>query len=189
MQTNRLEAFSDGVLAIIITIMMLELKVPRGVDLAALLPVLPVFASYVLSFLYVGIYWNHHHHLLLHSTETRERRHLVGESAPVVLAIAVSLLHGMDGPEPRRACAHGGVRRRASDGRHRPLSLAARHSVPRGAQLIPRAACFAPDAGGTDDRLLSSVIFARALARGDRPQKTMVCPTGQPQLMPLDIPI
>jgi uncharacterized membrane protein len=68
MQTNRLEAFSDGVLAIIITIMVLELKVPHGADLAALGPVLPVFASYVLSFIYVGIYWNNHHHLL-HSTK------------------------------------------------------------------------------------------------------------------------
>jgi uncharacterized membrane protein len=68
MQSNRLEAFSDGVPAIIITIMVLELKVPRGVDLAALGPLLPVFASYVLSFIYVGIYWNNHHHLL-HSTK------------------------------------------------------------------------------------------------------------------------
>jgi uncharacterized membrane protein len=68
MQSNRLEAFSDGVLAIIITIMVLELKVPRGADLEALGPVAPVFASYVLSFLYVGIYWNNHHHLL-HSTK------------------------------------------------------------------------------------------------------------------------
>jgi uncharacterized membrane protein len=64
MKSNRLEAFSDGVLAIIITIMVLELKVPHGTDLAALRPLLPVFASYVLSFLYVGIYWNNHHHLL-----------------------------------------------------------------------------------------------------------------------------
>jgi len=64
MKTNRLEAFSDGVLAIIITIMVLELKVPRGADLAALQPLVPVFASYVLSFIYVGIYWNNHHHLL-----------------------------------------------------------------------------------------------------------------------------
>ena len=63
MEKNRLEAFSDGVLAIIITIMVLELKVPQGVDFAALEPVLPVFLSYVLSFLYVGIYWNNHHHL------------------------------------------------------------------------------------------------------------------------------
>jgi len=64
MQKSRLEAFSDGVIAIIITIMVLELKVPHGVDLAALQPLLPVFLSYVLSFIYVGIYWNNHHHLL-----------------------------------------------------------------------------------------------------------------------------
>ena len=64
MSKNRLEAFSDGVIAIIITIMVLELKVPHGVDLDALKPLLPVFLSYVLSFLYVGIYWNNHHHML-----------------------------------------------------------------------------------------------------------------------------
>lgn len=64
MGKNRLEAFSDGVLAIIITIMVLELKVPNGVQLAALIPLLPVFLSYVLSFIYLGIYWNNHHHML-----------------------------------------------------------------------------------------------------------------------------
>ncbi len=64
MEQNRLEAFSDGVLAIIITIMVLELKVPHGSDFAALQPLLPVFLSYVLSFVYLGIYWNNHHHLL-----------------------------------------------------------------------------------------------------------------------------
>ena len=64
METNRLEAFSDGVLAIIITIMVFNLKVPHGSDLAALKPVLPVLLSYVLSFVYLGIYWNNHHHLL-----------------------------------------------------------------------------------------------------------------------------
>jgi uncharacterized membrane protein len=68
MEKNRLEAFSDGVLAIIITIMVLELKVPRGVDFTALEPVLPVFLNYVLSFIYVGIYWNNHHHLF-HATK------------------------------------------------------------------------------------------------------------------------
>src|SRR5215510_11877922 len=67
MGKNRLEAFSDGVLAIIITIMVLELKVPHEADAAALRPILPVFLSYVLSFLYVGIYWNNHHHLF-HTT-------------------------------------------------------------------------------------------------------------------------
>jgi len=61
---SRLEAFSDGVIAIIITIMVLELRVPHGEDLGALAPLLPAFLSYVLSFVYVGIYWNNHHHLL-----------------------------------------------------------------------------------------------------------------------------
>jgi uncharacterized membrane protein len=70
--TNRLEAFSDGVLAIIITIMVLEMKVPHGSDLSALIPILPVFFSYVLSFIYIGIYWNNHHHML-HTT-----RHVTG---------------------------------------------------------------------------------------------------------------
>jgi len=67
MEKNRLEAFSDGVLAIIITIMVLDLKVPQGLgasDLVALKPLLPVFLTYVLSFIYLGIYWNNHHHLL-----------------------------------------------------------------------------------------------------------------------------
>ena len=63
MQKNRLEAFSDGVLAIIITIMVLEMKVPHGIELSTLRPLLPIFLSYVLSFIYVGIYWNNHHHL------------------------------------------------------------------------------------------------------------------------------
>ncbi len=64
MEKNRLEAFSDGVIAIIITIMVLEMKVPHGSDFASLKPLLPVFLSYVLSFVYVGIYWNNHHHML-----------------------------------------------------------------------------------------------------------------------------
>lgn len=64
MERGRLEAFSDGVLAIVITIMVLELRVPHGTELAALLPVLPVFLSYVLSFVYLGIYWSNHHHML-----------------------------------------------------------------------------------------------------------------------------
>jgi uncharacterized membrane protein len=68
MSRNRLEAFSDGVLAIIITIMVLELKVPHSADPAALVPLLPVFLSYVLSFVYLGIYWNNHHHML-HATQ------------------------------------------------------------------------------------------------------------------------
>lgn len=64
MGKNRLEAFSDGVIAIIITIMVLEMKVPHGETVDALLPLFPVFLSYILSFIYVGIYWNNHHHML-----------------------------------------------------------------------------------------------------------------------------
>ncbi len=64
MNKGRLEAFSDGVLAIVITIMVLEIKVPHGNDLESLKPLIPVFISYVLSFIYLGIYWNNHHHML-----------------------------------------------------------------------------------------------------------------------------
>src|SRR5213079_2991308 len=73
MRTGRLEAFSDGVLAIIITIMVLEMKVPHEASLSALMPIVPVFLSYVLSFLYVGIYWNNHHHMLHASTRVTGR--------------------------------------------------------------------------------------------------------------------
>jgi uncharacterized membrane protein len=69
MGKSRLVAFSDGVIAIIITIMVLEMKVPRGSSLESLLPLLPVFLSYALSFVYVGIYWNNHHHMLYASTK------------------------------------------------------------------------------------------------------------------------
>ncbi|HEY7392206.1 MAG TPA: TMEM175 family protein [Bryobacteraceae bacterium] len=68
MNKGRMEAFSDGVLAVIITIMVLEMKSPAGTGLAALTSVIPVFLSYVLSFIYIGIYWNNHHHLL-HATQ------------------------------------------------------------------------------------------------------------------------
>jgi len=68
MGKGRLEAFSDGVIAVIITVMVLEMKVPHGTDLSALVPVIPVFLSYVLSFVYVGIYWNNHHHMF-HAVE------------------------------------------------------------------------------------------------------------------------
>ena len=69
MKTSRLEAFSDGVIAIIITIMVLELKVPHGDTFGALTPLIPVIVGYVLSFVYVGIYWNNHHHMF-HACET-----------------------------------------------------------------------------------------------------------------------
>jgi len=69
MGKGRLEAFSDGVIAVIMTIMVLEMKVPHGETLASLAPLVPVFLSYVLSFIYVGIYWNNHHHML-HAAKT-----------------------------------------------------------------------------------------------------------------------
>jgi uncharacterized membrane protein len=72
MEKNRLEAFSDGVLAIIITIMVLEMKAPHGSDFASVKPLIPIFLSYVLSFLYVAIYWNNHHHLI------KVARHVTG---------------------------------------------------------------------------------------------------------------
>jgi len=68
MGKGRLEAFSDGVIAVIITVMVLEMKVPHGTDLEALAPIVPVFVTYVLSFVFVAIYWNNHHHLM-HSVE------------------------------------------------------------------------------------------------------------------------
>lgn len=68
MNKGRLEAFSDGVLAVIITIMVLEMKTPRGTSLASLKPLIPIFLSYLLSFIYIGIYWSNHHHLL-HATQ------------------------------------------------------------------------------------------------------------------------
>jgi uncharacterized membrane protein len=69
MGKSRLEAFSDGVIAIIITIMVLEMKVPHGAEMSALQPLWPVFLSYVLSFVYLGIYWNNHHHMLHVTTQ------------------------------------------------------------------------------------------------------------------------
>ena len=68
MSKTRLEAFSDGVIAILITIMVLELKIPEGTDVHALRPLLPIFLTYLLSFVFLGIYWNNHHHML-HATE------------------------------------------------------------------------------------------------------------------------
>src|SRR6266498_3757565 len=93
MTRNRMEAFSDGVIAIIITIMVLELKVPRAADLTALAPLLPVFLSYVLSFVFLGIYWNNHHHLL---------------HAVVAYFILVRALLSRHGPDSVLATALGG---------------------------------------------------------------------------------
>ena len=88
MSKGRLEAFSDGVVAILITIMVLELTVPHEAELEALLPLWPVFLSYVLSFINLGIYWNNHHHLLQAATVVDARllqmEDRIGKLAPVV---------------------------------------------------------------------------------------------------------
>jgi hypothetical protein len=127
--TGRVEAFSDGVVAIIITIMVLEMKVPHGTDVAALAKLWPVFLSYVLSFVYVGIYWNNHHHLF--TLRARERCGVVGQPAPPVLAVADPFRHRLDGREPFRRHADGVVRRRAALRRRRlPDPCSARSSPP-----------------------------------------------------------
>lgn len=97
MEKNRLEAFSDGVLTIIITIMALKLKVPHGAHFADVKPLLRIFLTYVLSFVYVGIYWNNHHHLL------KACRHVNAGSLwanLLVLAVVVFIRDRLDGREP-----------------------------------------------------------------------------------------
>ncbi|MBS1485987.1 MAG: DUF1211 domain-containing protein [Bacteroidetes bacterium] len=88
MKTGRLEAFSDGVLAIVITIMVLEFRVPEGSDFATLKPLIPKVVSYILSFIYVGIYWNNHHHLF-HAIEKVNGKVMW---ANLVLLFALSLI-------------------------------------------------------------------------------------------------
>ena len=96
MSKSRMEAFSDGVIAIIITIMVLELRVPHDASWNALVPVAPVFLSYVLSFVFLGIYWSNHHHLL-QVVEHVNGQSAVGEPASAVLVVADSVCHRLDG--------------------------------------------------------------------------------------------
>ena len=111
MTKTRLEAFSDGVVAILITIMVLELKVPHGADLPALRPMVPVFLAYVLSFVFVGIYWNNHHHML-HAAEKVDGRilwanlHLLFWLSLVPVATQWMGDHPM---APLPAAAYGGI--------------------------------------------------------------------------------
>jgi len=95
MRKERLETFSDGVLAIIITIMVLEMKVPHGSELADIKPLLPVAMSYILSFIYIGIYWNNHHHML-HAAQ-RINGKIMGEYALTFLAFTCAFCLRMDG--------------------------------------------------------------------------------------------
>ena len=115
-EQGRLEAFSDGVIAIIITIMVLELKVPHGDDLAALRPLLPVFLSYVLSFVYVGIYWNNHHHLL-HATQHDHRRRSCGPTCTCCSGCRWFRSSPAGWARTRSPQPGGALWRRAADGR------------------------------------------------------------------------
>ena len=121
-------------------------------------PLLPVFLSYVLSFIYVGIYWNNHHHMF-HAHPARQRRHPVGEPASAVLAVAVSVRDGVDGREPLRADAHGGLRLRAADGGHRLLHSATAPSSPSRAATRCCAAAIGRDWKGK----LSPVLYLVAI--------------------------
>jgi uncharacterized membrane protein len=102
MSKSRLEAFSDGVIAILITIMVLELKVPHGNDWQALRPILPVFLTYVLSFVYLGIYWNNHHHTL-HAVERVNGRILWANLHLLFWLSLVPVVTGWVGENPRAA--------------------------------------------------------------------------------------
>ena len=124
MQKERLTAFSDGVIAIIITIMVLELKVPHGDDWAALRPLLPDFLSYVLSFVYVGIYWNNHHHLL-HAAERVNGAILWANLHLLFWLSLIPFATGWMGENHFARAADGALRRRAADAGHRLLRAAA----------------------------------------------------------------
>ena len=115
MTKTRLEAFSDGVIAILITIMVLELKVPHGTDWAALRPTVLTLLSYVLSFVYLGIYWNNHHHML-HATERVNGGVLWANLHLLFWLSLVPFATGLDGREPLHAAPDGGLRRRAARG-------------------------------------------------------------------------
>lgn len=106
MNKTRLEAFSDGVIAILITIMVLEMKVPHGADFAALRTLWPVFLSYVLSFVYLGIYWNNHPPLDASGSEGGWAGD-VGEFAPLVLVVVVSFRDGLERAQSFRGTPRG----------------------------------------------------------------------------------
>ena len=118
MTTGRLEAFRDGVIAIIITIMVLEMKVPHGDALKDLRPLLPVFLSYVLSFLYVGIYWNNHHHML--HTCTAVTGAMLWANLHLLFWLSLfPFTTGWMGEKPFHRSTHCALRASAVDGRNR----------------------------------------------------------------------
>lgn len=101
MDKGRLEVFSDGVIAIVIAIMVLELDIPENAQLVSLSPLMPILSSYVLSFIYLGIYWRNHHHIF-QAVQHVDGKVLWANLHLLFLAIAHSLRHGMDGRVPVR---------------------------------------------------------------------------------------
>src|SRR5271169_4417435 len=113
MDSGRLEAFTDGVIAIVITIMVLNMVTPAGAGLAALRDALPVFLAYVLSYVNVGIFWNNHHHLL--QAAKRVDGSSLGQPVPAVLAVAAAVCHPLDRPIGYCDVADSGLWRGADD--------------------------------------------------------------------------
>ena len=119
MSKTRLEAFSDGVIAILITIMVLELKVPHGTDWHALRPLLPVFLTYVLSFVFLGIYWNNHHHML-HATDRVNGAVLWANLHLLFWLSLMPFVTGWMGENHFAPLPDGRLRRRAASARRSP---------------------------------------------------------------------
>jgi hypothetical protein len=171
MHKGRLEAFTDGVIAVIITIMVLEMKVPRGSDFAALAPTLPVFLTYVLSYTNVAIFWNNHHHMLQVSQRV-DGKILWANMFSVVLAIANSLCNPLDGRDRVRRTARRGLRVYSCDGRDRLLCAGAdAHPIqrlwlnlgPRGRKRFERQAFAIDQRSGDAAGLCSALDRDRAL--------------------------
>ena len=156
MNKGRLEAFSDGVIAIIITIMVLEMKLPHG-RACALKPVVPYFLSYALSYVFVGIYWNNHHHLF--QAPGMSRAASLGQSASALLALAHPLHDGLDGREhfaPTPTAVYGVVLL---------LAALAYYVLQLSIRGAPAATPFLEEALGSDWKgKLSPVLYVLAIA-------------------------
>ncbi len=134
MGKGRLEAFSDGVIAIIITIMVLEMKVPHSGTFQDLRPLVPIFLSYVLSFLYVGLYWNNHHHML-HTVKTVTGGVLWANLYLLFWLSLFPFTDGLDGSEPLRHGSGDALRRCSLHGGHRVLRPPANNHPGAGAEF------------------------------------------------------
>ena len=159
MTKGRLEAFSDGVIAILITIMVLELKVPHGADLAALRPLLPVFLSYVLSFVYLGIYWNNHHHLL-HAVQHVDGRILWANLHLLFWLSLVPFVTAWMGETHFAAAAGRGLRRRAALAALAYFDPGARPDRPP----RPRTRCWPPPSAATSRARSRSSLYLLAIS-------------------------